>query len=168
MGDAMAVAFTTTSSSATLPVSMHCTQANLGVSRNITSFVLPLGSTVNMNGTAIYQAIAAFFIAQAYGINLEWTAIITIVATATLSAVGTAGIPGSGFIMLSAVLVSAGLPIEGLAILAGIDRLRDMIGTVVNILGDAVVAVVIAKKEGELDVAQYNHADIVAFEDSDV
>lgn len=168
MGDAIMVAFSTCSSSATLPVSMHCTQKNLGVSKNIVNFVLPLGSTVNMNGAAIFQGMSAIFIAQAYGINLEWQALIIIVATATLSSIGAAGIPGTGFLMLSVVFTSVGLPIEGLALLAGIDRIREMVSTVLNILGDAVVAVCIAKQEGELDERQYNHEELVELEASDV
>lgn len=168
MGDAIMVAFSTCSSSATLPVSMHCVQKNLGVSKNITSFVLPLGSTVNMNGAAIYQGMAAVFISQAYGIELGWQALLTIVVTATLSAIGAAGIPGTGFIMLSVVFTSVGLPIEGLALLAGIDRIREMVSTVLNILGDAVVAVYVAKQEGELDERQYNHEELVELEGSDV
>lgn len=168
MGDAIMVAFSTCSSSATLPVSMHCVQKNLGVSKNITSFVLPLGSTLNMNGAAIFQGMSALFISQAYGIHLEWQALVTIVVTATLSAVGAAGIPGTGFIMLSVVFTSVGLPIEGLALLAGIDRIREMVSTVLNILGDAVVAVYIAKQEGELDERQYNHEVLVELESSDI
>jgi dicarboxylate/amino acid:cation (Na+ or H+) symporter, DAACS family len=168
MGDAIMVAFSTCSSSATLPVSMHCVQKNLGVSKNITSFVLPLGSTVNMNGAAIFQGMSAIFISQAYGIHLEWQALITIVVTATLSSIGAAGIPGTGFIMLSVVFSSVGLPIEGLALLAGIDRMREMVSTVLNILGDAVVAIYIAKQEGELDERQYNHEELVELEGSDV
>jgi DAACS family dicarboxylate/amino acid:cation (Na+ or H+) symporter len=168
MSDAIMVAFSTCSSSATLPVSMHCCQKNLGVSKNITSFILPLGSTINMNGAAIFQGMSAVFISQAYGINLEWQALITIVVTASLSAIGAAGIPGTGFIMLSVVFASVGLPIEGLALLAGIDRVREMVSTVLNILGDAVVAVYIAKQEGELDERQYNHEELVELEGSDV
>lgn len=164
MGDAIMVAFSTCSSSATLPVSMHCAQKNLGISKNITSFVLPLGSTVNMNGAAIFQAMSALFIAQAYEINLSMQSILTIVVTATLSAIGAAGIPGTGFIMLSVVVSSAGLPIEGLALLAGIDRIREMASTVLNVLGDVVCAVVVAKQEGELDVRQYNHKELVQME----
>lgn len=168
MGDAIMMAFSTCSSSATLPVSMHCVQRNLGVSKNLTSFILPLGSTVNMNGSAIYQGMAAIFVSQVYGIHLDWSALLTIVLTATLSAVGAAGIPGTGFLMLSAVLTSAGLPTEGLGILLGIDRLREMVSTVLNILGDAVVAVVVAKQEGELDERQYNHEKLVEMESSEI
>ena len=168
MGDAIMFAFSTNSSSATLPVSLHCVQENLGVSKNISSFILPLGATVNMNGAAISQGVAALFIAQAYGIDLDWQNILTIVVTATISAIGSAGIPGSSFIMLSVVLTSVGLPIEGLAIIAGVDRIREMVSTVVNILGDAVVAVFVAKSEGELDEDQYNHTQLASIEESDV
>lgn len=168
MGDAIMFAFSTASSSATLPVSMHCVQENLGVSKNISSFVLPLGSTVNMNGAAIFQGMSVIFIAQAYGIDLDWHSIITIVVTATLSAIGAAGIPGSGFIMLSVAFTSVGLPIEGLGLLAGIDRIREMGSTVLNVLGDSVVAVYIAKQEGELDERQFYHEELVEIEGSDV
>jgi Na+/H+-dicarboxylate symporter len=163
MSDAIMVAFSTSSSSATLPVSMHCVQQNLGVSKNIANFVLPLGSTVNMNGAAIFQAMSAIFIAQAYNITLSWMSILTIVVTATMSAIGAAGVPGTGFIMLSVVIAAAGLPIEGIALLAGIDRIREMGSTVLNVLGDAVCAVYVAKQEGELDIRQYNHKEIVEY-----
>ncbi len=167
MGDAIMLAFSTSSSSATLPVSMHCVQENLGVSKNITRFILPLGSTVNMNGSGLFQGMAVIFIANAYGIDLSWTKMLTIVVTATLSAIGAAGIPGTGFIMLSVVFTSVGLPIEGLALLAGIDRLREMVSTILNVMGDAVVAVYIAKQEGELDERQYYHEDLVEMETGD-
>ena len=166
MGDAIMMAFSTCSSSATLPVSLHCVQQNLGVSKNIANFVIPLGSTVNMNGAAISQAVAAIFVAQAYGITLEWPAILTIVATATVSAIGAAGIPGTGLLMLSVVFSAVGLPLEGIAIIAGVDRLREMVSTILNILGDAVVAVYVAKTEKELNVDQYNEAQVIAFEES--
>lgn len=168
MGDAIMMAFSTCSSSATLPVSMHCVQRNLGVSKNLTSFILPLGSTINMNGSAIYQGMSAIFISQAYGIHLSWSALLTIVLTATLSAIGAAGIPGTGFLMLSVVLTAAGLPTEGLALLLGIDRLREMVSTVLNVLGDAVAAIVVAKQEGELDERQYNHEKLVEMESSEI
>lgn len=160
MMDAFMVAFSTCSSAATLPVAMHCVQDNLGVSKNISSFVLPMGLTFNMNGTAIYQAMSAVFLAHAYGIELDLSAYITLVMTAVLSAIGTAGVPGGGFIMLSAVLSSVGIPIEGLAIMAGIDRLREMVTTTLNILGDSAVTVYIAKQEGELDERQYRHVEL--------
>ena len=167
MKDAMVMAFSTCSSAATLPVAMHCVQENLGVSKNISGFVLPLGITINMNGTAIYQAMSAVFIAQVYGISLDITMLVTISLAATLSAIGTAGIPGSGFIMLSVVLASVGLPLEGLAIMIGVERLREMVATTMNILGDAVVTVYVAKKEGELDERKYYHTEIVEFKPED-
>lgn len=168
MSDAIALAASTTSSSATLPATIHCTQENLGVSKNICSFVLPLGSTINMNGTAIFQGIAAAFIAQAYGIELGWHSLLIIVVTATLSAVGTAGIPGGALVTLSIVLSSVGLPLEGIAIIAGIDRFRDIISTTINVLGDAVTAVYVAKVEGELDIERYNSGEYVSYEKSAV
>lgn len=164
MTDAITLAASTTSSSATLPATLHCVEENLGVSKNIASFVLPLGSTINMNGTAIFQGIAAVFISQAYGIDLGWESLLVIVVTATLSAVGCAGIPGGGIVTLSIVLGSVGLPLEGIAIVAGIDRLRDIIGTVVNILGDSVVALYVAKSEGELDEEQYNSGVYISYD----
>lgn len=167
MIEAIVLAFSTSSSSATVPVTIHCVQHNLGVSRNIACFVVPLGSTINMNGTAIFQGIASVFVAQMYGVDLGLQKLLIIVVTATLSAIGTAGIPGAGFFILSMVLKSVGLPLEGLAIIFAIDRLRDMVGTVVNIVGDAVVAVYVAKTEGELDLAQYNSPEIIALENSE-
>lgn len=164
MGDAIMMAFSTGSSSATLPVSMHCAQENLGVSKNISSFILPLGSTINMNGTAIFQTMSAIFIANAYGITLDIHHIMTLVMTTILASIGTAGVSGSGFIMLSAVLSAVGLPLEGLVVIAAIDRLRDMVGTVLNITGDVVVAVYVAKQENEFDEKTYYNAELVAFE----
>jgi DAACS family dicarboxylate/amino acid:cation (Na+ or H+) symporter len=161
MSDAIAMAFSTNSSSATLPVSLHCAQENLGVSKNISNFVLPLGSTINMNGAAISQAIAAIFIAQAYGIELSLSNLLAITATATISAVGAAGIPGTGFLMLSVVVSSAGLPLEGLALVAGVDRIREMGSTVLNVLGDAVTAVYVAKSEKELDEKKYDKPQLI-------
>lgn len=165
MRDAMMMAFSTCSSAATLPVAMHCVQENLGVSKNISSFVLPLGITINMNGTAIFQAMSAVFIAQVYGVHFEIQTYFLVMLAATLSAIGTAGIPGSGFIMLSVVFTTVGLPLEGLALLAGIDRLREMLATTLNILGDAVVTVYVAKSEGELDERQYYHTELVEYKE---
>lgn len=164
LSDAFTFAFSTTSSSATLPVTLHCAQKNLGVSKNVSSFVLPLGVTMNMNGTAIFQGIAAVFISQAYGIELGLENLLIIVLTATLSAIGCAGIPGGALVTLSIVLGSVGLPIEGIAIVAGIDRIRDMIGTIVNITGDAAVAVYVAKSEGELDEERYRSGEVIAYD----
>lgn len=164
MSDAILVAFSTCSSSATLPVSMHCIQKNLGVSRNIANFVLPLGISLNMNGAAIFQGMAAVFIAQVFGIDLDWKSLLMIVATATLSTLGAASVPTGSYVMLSVVFASVGLPKEGIAMLLGIDRIREMISTVLNVLGDAVCAVYVAKKEGELDERQYYHHELVELE----
>lgn len=150
------MAFTSTSSSGTLPVTMMAAEQNLGVKRGVSSFVLPLGATINMDGTALYQGVAALFIAQAYGVDLGTGAYVTIILTATLGSIGTAGVPGAGLIMLSLVLTSVGLPLEGVAIIAGIDRILDMARTGLNVAGDCAVSCLVAKSEGELDEAVYN------------
>lgn len=150
------VAFTSTSSSGTLPVSMTAVEKNLGVSRGIASFVLPVGATVNMDGTAIYQGVCVVFLAQAYGVDLSTADYITIIMTTTLASIGTAGVPGAGLIMLSLVLAAVGLPLEGVAIIAGIDRILDMARTSLNVVGDCAVSVVIAKSEGEIDQKAYD------------
>lgn len=168
MSDALMIAFSTCSSSASLPVAMHCCQENLGVSKNIASFSLPLGTAFNMNGAAIFQGMAALFVAQAYGINLEWHQVLAIVVAAVMSAIGAAGIPGTGYLMLSVVLAAVPLPLEGLTILVGVDRLREMFSTALNIMGDAVCCVYVAKREGELDERQYYHAERLELEGSDI
>ncbi len=150
------VAFTSTSSSGTLPVTMMAAERNLGVPRRISSFVLPLGATVNMDGTALYQGVCAIFIAQAYGMDLGIGQYLTIVLTATLASIGTAGVPGAGLIMLSLVLTSVGLPLEGVAIIAGIDRILDMARTALNVAGDCAVSCTIAQSEGALDREAYD------------
>ncbi|MBA4682192.1 dicarboxylate/amino acid:cation symporter [Pseudomonas sp. MDMC224] len=155
------VAFSSTSSAGTLPVTMMSTERNLGVSRGVSSFVLPLGTTINMDGTALYQGVCALFIAQAYGIDLSLAQYATIVLTATLASIGTAGVPGAGLIMLSLVLTSVGLPLEGVAIIAGIDRILDMARTSLNVVGDCAVAVVVAKSEGQLDQTLYDTAHVL-------
>lgn len=147
-------AFSTTSSSGTLPVTIRSVRDNLGVSEKISSFVLPLGATINMDGTALYQGVCALFIAQVYGIDLTMGQMATIILTATLGSIGTAGVPGGGFIMLTLVLQSVGLPLEGLVLIAGIDRLLDMARTAVNVTGDASAAVIVAATEGELNVPE--------------
>ncbi|HLE31519.1 MAG TPA: dicarboxylate/amino acid:cation symporter, partial [Bacteroidota bacterium] len=151
MKDAMLVAFTTSSSGATLPVNMRCCEDNLGVPKNITSFVLPLGATVNMDGTSMYQAVATVFIAQVYGFDLNLAEQLTILFTAILASIGTAPVPGVGIIMLIIVLRSVNVPEEGIALILGIDRFLDMCRTVPNIVGDAAVSAVIAKQEGLLE-----------------
>jgi Na+/H+-dicarboxylate symporter len=154
--DALMVAFSTTSSAGTLPATIRCTEKNLGVSPSIASFVLPLGATINMDGTAIYQGVCALFIAQAYNIDLTMGNIATIMLTGTLASIGTAGVPGAGLIMLSLILSSVGLPMEGIALIAGIDRVLDMARTTVNISGDAMTAVLVSRTENELDEEVYN------------
>ena len=126
------------------------------LSADISGFVLSLGSTINMNGTAIGQTVLALFIAQSYGIEVGISTILIMMFTTLVSAIGTAGIPGSGLVMLSIVLSAMGLPLEGIAMVAGIDRLRDMMATVVNILGDAVAALYVAKKENQIDETKYH------------
>lgn len=143
----MTVAFSTSSSNATLPISMKTAQENLGVSKSVSSFVQPLGATINMDGTAIMQATAAVFISQVYGIDLSLTAMLTILLTATLASIGTAGVPGVGLIMLAMVLNQVGLPVEGIALIIGIDRLLDMLRTAVNITGDAACTYIISENE---------------------
>jgi len=151
MKDAMLVAFTTSSSGATLPVNMRVCEDNLGVPKRITSFVLPLGATVNMDGTSMYQAVATVFIAQVYGFDLNLAEQLTILFTAVLASIGTAPVPGVGIIMLIIVLRSVNVPEEGIALILGIDRFLDMCRTVPNVVGDAAVATVIAKQEGLLE-----------------
>lgn len=145
-------AFSTSSSSGTLPVSIRTVKENLGVSDGVASFVLPLGATINMDGTALYQGVCALFVAQLYGLDLNLAQQATIVLTATLGSIGTAGIPGGGFIMLTMVLQSVGLPLEGAALIGGIDRILDMARTCINVVGDTSAAAVIAATEGEINV----------------
>ena len=129
---------------------MEALQDEFGVSKGISSFTLPLGSTINMDGTAIMQGVATIFIAQIYGVNLTMGDFVTVIITATLASIGTAGVPGVGVIMLGMVLQQVGLPLEGMALVMGIDRFVDMFRTTVNITGDAVCTLIVAKTEGEL------------------
>ncbi len=151
---AQLIAFSTSSSSATLPVTIQCSTENLGVPLDIASFVLPLGATINMNGTALYQGVSAVFIAQVYGMQLTVVDQLTIVLTATLAAIGTAGAPGVGMLMLVIVLKQVGIPLEGIALILGVERILDMFRTAINITGDASAAVVVAASEGELRIPQ--------------
>ncbi|MFR9308243.1 MAG: dicarboxylate/amino acid:cation symporter, partial [Lachnospiraceae bacterium] len=146
MMPAIILAFSSASSVGTLPMSMECSE-KLGVPKDIYSFVLPLGATINMDGTAIYQGVCAIFIATCYGLSLSFSQMLTIVLTATLASIGTAGVPGAGMVMLAMVLESVGLPVEGIALVAGVDRIFDMGRTTVNITGDAACAVVVSAKE---------------------
>ena len=147
---AQLIAFSSASSSATLPVTMECTEKNLGVPGQIASFALPLGATINMDGTALYQGVSAVFIAQVYGMDLTVAQQLIIVLTAVLASIGTAGTPMAGVITLAIVLKSIGVPLEGIAIIMGVERILDMCRSVVNVTGDASCAVVVASSESEL------------------
>ena len=144
----MAFAFSTSTSNATIPLSIDTLYKKMGVSKQISSFTIPLGATINMDGTSIMQGVAVIFIAQAYGIALTPVAIATVIATATIASIGTAGVPSVGLVTLSMVLTSVGLPTEGIALIMGIDRILDMLRTAVNITGDAVCTTIIAKQQG--------------------
>ena len=150
MRPAMLLGFSTSSSSATLPVTMDRVKKHVGVDDEVASFVLPIGATINMDGTSLYQAVAAVFIAQALGMDLSLAQQLTIVLTATLASIGTAGVPGAGIIMLVIVLQAIQVPVEGIALILGVDRILDMFRTTMNITGDATTSVVVASLEGKL------------------
>jgi len=156
----MVVAFSTSSSNATIPVNLETCEKKLGIPESIASFTIPLGATINMDGTAIMQGVAAIFIAQIYGINLSISQQLMIILTATLSSIGTAGVPGVGVIMLTMVLQSVGLPVEGIGIILGVDRIIDMARTVVNVTGDAVGTLIVSNSEKELNLNTYNSISI--------
>jgi Na+/H+-dicarboxylate symporter len=149
-------AFSTASSNATIPVTLRTVEKNIGVNNSVASFTVPLGATINMDGTAIMQGVAVVFIAQVYGLDLNLAQILTVVLMATLASIGTAGVPGVGLIMLAMVLNQVGLPVEAISLIIGIDRLLDMVRTAVNITGDAMVTTVVARWEGELDEIAYH------------
>lgn len=149
---AQMLAFSTSSSAATLPVSMERCEEHLGISKEVSSFVLPLGATINMDGTALYQGVAAVFIAQAYGIDLTVSQQLSIILTATLASIGSAAVPGAGMVMLITVLNSVGIPVEGLVLILAPDRILDMFRTTVNITSDCAVATIIATSEGQINV----------------
>ncbi|WP_237059713.1 dicarboxylate/amino acid:cation symporter [Microbulbifer sediminum] len=148
MRPAMAFAFSTASSAATIPVTLATVEKRLGVDNKVAAFTVPLGATINMDGTAIMQGVATVFIAQMYGVDIGLAGYLTVILTATLASIGTAGVPGVGLIMLAMVLQQVGLPLEGIAIVMGVDRLLDMVRTAVNITGDSVVSTVVANSEG--------------------
>jgi len=150
-----AFAFSTSSSGATIPVTLRTVEKRLGVHNSVAGFTVPLGATINMDGTAIMQGVATIFIAQVYGVDLSAGALFGVVLTAILASIGTAGVPGVGLITLALVLEQAGLPVEGIALIIGVDRLLDMLRTVINVTGDAVASVVVAKSEGQLDMDIY-------------
>ncbi len=154
-----AFAFSTSSSGATLPVTLRTAEMRLGVSKSVAGFSIPLGATINMDGTAIMQGVATVFIAQVYGIDLTAMQLLMVILTATLASIGTAAVPGVGLITLSLVLTQAGLPVEGVALIIGVDRLLDMLRTAVNVTGDATVATIVAYREGQLDTAVFNDPD---------
>ncbi len=157
MEDAVMFAFSTASSNATIPVTMETATKRLGVNNKVASFTVPLGATINMDGTAIMQGVATVFIAQAFNIDLTMSDYLAVIMTATLASIGTAGVPGVGLIMLAMVLNQVGLPVEGIALIMGVDRLLDMIRTAVNITGDSVVTCIVAKSENEMNVDVFNN-----------
>ena len=159
--DAMAVSYSTASSNATLPVTLRCVERNLGVSNSVASFVVSLGATINMNGTAMYLGLATLFGAQIFGVDLSFGDYVLISITSTLGAIGAAGIPGAGLIMMALVFGSVGVPLETIAFVAGVDRIMDMMRTTTNVSGDAAVAVTVAAMTGELDRAEMISADDV-------
>jgi len=150
--EVMVFAFSTSSSNATLPINLQVSEEDLGVSKDVAAFVLPLGATVNMNGTAIYQGVSTIFIAQVFGISLGLGDLLTVVLTATLASIGAAGVPGIGMVTLTIVLTQLGIPLEGIALVVGVERILDMVRTVVNVTGDTACAVWVAKTEGELNI----------------
>lgn len=152
-------AFSTASSNATIPITMSTVTKNLGVSKSIASFSIPLGATINMDGTAIMQGVATMFISQAYNIPIGVSGFISVVVTATLASIGTAGVPGVGLITLAMVLRQVGLPVEGIGIIVGVDRLLDMVRTAVNVTGDSAVSCIVAKSENQIDMEIYNKDD---------
>ena len=159
--DAIAVSYSTASSNATLPVTLRCAERNLGISNSVASFVISLGATINMNGTAMYLGLATLFGAQVFGIDLSWGDYFLISILATLGAVGAAGIPGAGLIMMALVFGAVGVPLETIAFVAGVDRIMDMMRTTTNVTGDAAVATTVAALTGEIDRAEMASADDV-------
>jgi len=158
MAPALLTAFSTSSSSATLPITLECVEKNAGVSNKTSSFVLPLGATVNMDGTALYECVAAIFIAQAYGLDLSFGTQFLIVVTALLTSIGVAGIPSASLVAIGIILGAIGLPLEGIGLILVVDRILDMCRTSVNVFSDSVGAVVIAKSEGETGVLEPSRA----------
>jgi Na+/H+-dicarboxylate symporter len=149
-------AFSTASSNATIPITLRATEERLGVSNKIGSFTVPLGATINMDGTAIMQGVATVFIAQMSGIDLSITQYLTVILAATMASVGTAGVPSAGLVMLTMVLGLVGLPPDKIGLIIGIDRLLDMVRTAVNVTGDAAITCIVAKSEGQLDEEVFN------------
>ncbi len=161
-------AFSTSSSNATIPVTLRTVTERMGVNNSVASFTVPFGATINMDGTAIMQGVATVFIANIYGIELGMGGYLTVIMMSVLASIGTAGVPGVGLIMLSMVFAQVGLPIEGIGLILGVDRLLDMIRTAVNVSGDAVVSAIVAKSEGKMDLAVYNDPNAGVFHTEDV
>ncbi|ASP46964.1 dicarboxylate/amino acid:cation symporter [Cognaticolwellia beringensis] len=159
MRDTAIFAFSTSSSNATLPITLETTTKKMGVKNSIASFTVPLGATINMDGTAIMQGVATVFIAQVFSQDLTLTDYLMVILTATLASIGTAGVPGVGLIMLAMVLEQVGLPVEGIALIIGVDRLLDMTRTAVNVTGDSMVTVIVGKSEDQFDEAVFNDPD---------
>ncbi len=168
MRNAQAFAFSTASSNATIPVTLRSVTERLGVNNSVASFTVPLGATVNMDGTAIMQGVGTVFIANVYGIELGIGGYVTVIGMAVLASIGTAGVPGVGLIMLAMVLNQVGLPLEGIGIIMGVDRLLDMCRTSVNITGDAMVSTVVAKGEGKIDLETYNDPDAGQYDEDSI
>ena len=167
MRSAQIFAFSTASSNATIPVTLRSVTKRIGVDNSVASFCVPFGATINMDGTAIMQGVATVFLANVYGIELGLSGYLTVIGMAVLASIGTAGVPGVGLVMLTMVLTQVGLPIEGIAIILGVDRLMDMIRTAVNITGDAVVSTIVAKTEGKVDLSVFEDPEAGMVDDDD-
>jgi len=168
MRETQIFAFSTSSSNATIPVTLATVTNRLGVNNSVASFTVPFGATINMDGTAIMQGVATVFIANAYGVELGMSGYLTVILMSVLASIGTAGVPGVGLIMLSMVFTQVGLPMEGIGLVLGVDRLMDMIRTAVNVSGDATVSVIVAKSEGKLDEAVFNDPDAGMQEEGEI
>jgi len=168
MRETQIFAFSTSSSNATIPVTLRAVTERLGVDNSVASFTVPFGATINMDGTAIMQGVATVFIANAYGVDLGVAGYLTVILMSVLASIGTAGVPGVGLIMLSMVFTQVGLPVEGIGLILGVDRLLDMIRTAVNVSGDAAVSVIVAKSEGKLDKDIYNDPNAGIITDDDL
>lgn len=155
-GEVMVFAFSTASSNATIPVSMEVTEKRLGVHNSVAAFTIPFGATINMDGTAIMQGVATVFVSQAYGIDIGLSGYMMVILTATLASIGTAGVPGVGLVMLAMVFKQVGLPVEGIGMILGVDRLLDMVRTAINVTGDSVVSCIVASAEKQIDVNVFN------------
>ena len=165
---AQVFAFSTASSNATIPVTLRAVTQRLGVNNSVASFTVPFGATINMDGTAIMQGVATVFIANLYGVELGMTGYLTVIMMSVLASIGTAGVPGVGLIMLSMVFTQVGLPVEGIGLILGVDRLMDMIRTSVNVTGDAVVSTIVAKSENSLDMTVYDDFHVGAVDTNDL